>query len=103
MIGPGRSLIIGWRFDVNPKELLVRRKAHLMFGGAFFLFMAFSIIVGLTTGQSFLGATWSAVRGIRPMDYLMFALFWYVCAARRRRDEWDSSLISLNLSNDGNS
>jgi len=83
---------------MNPKELLLKRKAHFIFGGALFLFLTFSIVVGLTTGQSFLGATWSAVRGIRPMDYLTFALFWYVCSAPRR-DDWDTSLISLNLSN----
>ena len=83
---------------MNSKALLRKRKAHLIFGGALFLFMVFSIIAGLSTGQSFLGATWSAVRGIRPLDYLTFALFWYVCATPPR-DDWDTSLISLNLSN----
>ena len=86
---------------MDSKVLLRRRKAHLIFGGAFFLFMAFSIIAGLTSGQSLLGATWSAVSGIRPMDYLTFALFWYVCAAPPR-DDWDTSLISLNLSRPDN-
>lgn len=86
---------------MNPKRLLSNRKAHLIFGGALFLFMAVSIIAGLATGQSFLDATWSAVRGIRPMDYLMFALFWYVCAAPPR-DDWDTSLISLNLARSDN-
>jgi len=86
---------------MNPKSLLRNRKANLIFGGALFLFMAFSIIAGLATGQSFPGATWSAIRGIRPMDYLTFALFWYVCAAPPR-DEWDTSLISLNLSRSDN-
>jgi len=86
---------------MNPKGLPRKRKAHLIFGGALFLIMAFSIIAGLATGQSFLGATWSAVRGIRPMDYLTFALSWYVCAAPAR-DDWDTSLISLNLARSNN-
>ena len=86
---------------MNPKVLLRRRKAHLIFGSAFFLFAAFSIIAGLTTGQSFLGATWSAVREIRLLDYFTFALFWYVCATPPR-DDWDTSLISLNLARSDN-
>jgi hypothetical protein len=84
---------------MNPREFLARRKAHLIFVGAFIVVvLAFNITIGFTEGRTFLGATWMAISEIRPMDYLMFALFWYACAVHRPKDDWDSSLISLNLS-----
>ena len=80
------------------KEFLAKRKAHLIFGTAFICVLAFNIIIGLTAGQTVLGATWKGLSALRPMDYLMFALFWYACAVHPPRDDWYSPLISLNLS-----
>jgi hypothetical protein len=82
---------------MNPREFLTKHKVHFIFVGAFFFGLAFNITIDLLAGQTVLGATWKTVSGIRPIDILMFAGFWYVCA-QRPRDEWDSSLISLNLS-----
>jgi uncharacterized membrane protein YbhN (UPF0104 family) len=82
---------------MNPKDSLMKRKKHLIFPGLFLLVLAFNVTVALMAGQTFLGATWKAISDIRPMDYLMFALFWYSCAVHRPIDAWGSSLIALNL------
>ncbi len=80
------------------KEFLAKRKVHLFFGTAFLFVIALNIIIGFTAGQTILGATWKSLSSLRPMDYVMFALFWYACAVHRPGDEWHSPLISLNLS-----
>jgi hypothetical protein len=80
------------------KEFLAKWKAHLIFISAFVFVLALNIIIGLTAGQTVLGAIWTGISALRPMDYLMFALFWYACAVHRPRDDWYSPLISLNLS-----
>jgi hypothetical protein len=80
------------------KEFLAKRKPHLIFGTAFLFVLALNIILGFTAGQTILGATWNGISAIKPMDYLMFALFWYACAVHPPKDDWHSPLISLNLS-----
>lgn len=80
------------------KQFFAMRKAHLMFGSAFLLVLAVNIIIDFTAGETFLGSTWNAFSEIRPMEYLMVALFWYACAVHRPKDEWEGSLIKLNLS-----
>jgi hypothetical protein len=79
------------------KELLARRKAHLIFPSAFLLALVFEITIGLMAGQTVLNALWNAISAIKPIDYVMFAGFWYMCAVHRPRDDWDSTLTSLNL------
>jgi hypothetical protein len=79
------------------KELLAKRKAHLIFPSAFLLAVVFEITIGLMTGQTVLDALWNAFSAIKPIDYMMFAAFWYMCAVHRPRDDWDGPLTSLNL------
>jgi len=83
---------------MNPKEFPAKRKAHLIFAGAFLLALGFGVTTELIAGQTFLGATWNAISEIRPMDYLMFALFWYGFAVYHPVDGWYSPLTTLNLS-----
>ena len=83
---------------MNPREFIAKRKTHLLFVAAFLLALVFNITIGLMSNESVLGATWKAISEIRPMDYMMFALFWYACAAQKPKDDWQGSLISLNLS-----
>jgi hypothetical protein len=83
---------------MNPREFIAKRKAHLVFVGSFLLALVFNITIGLIAGESVLSATWRSVSELRPMDYAMFALFWYACAVHQPKDDWQSSLISLNLS-----
>ncbi len=83
---------------MNPRDFLTKRKKHLIFMGIFLLVLTFNITIGFMAGQTFVAATWKAISEIRPMEYLMFALFWYACAVHRPKDDWESSLITLNLS-----
>jgi hypothetical protein len=80
------------------KQFFVMRNAHLIFVSALLFFLALNVIIGFTKGETVLRATWNGISELRPMDYLMFALFWYACAVHRPKDDWDSSFISLNLS-----
>ena len=81
---------------MNPRKFIGERKTHLVFVAAFILALVVNVAIGLMSGESVLGATWRGVREIRPMDYVMFALFWYACV-HQPKDDWQSSLISLNL------
>ena len=83
---------------MNPKEFIGRRKTHLIFASAFLLVLFFNITLGLMSGESVLHATWSGFSEIRPMEYAMFAAFWYALAVHRPKEDWSSSFISLNLS-----
>lgn len=83
---------------MSPREFFAKRRVHLIFVGAFFLVLAFNILTGFTAGQTVLGAIWKGLSALRPMDYVMFALFWYACAVHRPENDWSSPLISLNLS-----
>lgn len=79
------------------KQFLANRKAHLIFVSAFLLALSMNIISGFSAGETILRATWNGMSAIRPMDYLMFASFWYACAVHRPKDDWNGSLVSLNL------
>jgi hypothetical protein len=83
---------------MKPREFVAKYKVHFFFVSVFLLVLAFNITIDFMAGQTVLGATWKALSGIRPMDYLMFGIFWYACGIHRPKDDWDSSLISLNLS-----
>jgi hypothetical protein len=80
------------------KELLAKRKAHLIFGSVFLLALAFNIIIGFMKGETVPVAIGNGISAIKPIDYVMFAAFWYMCAVNRPKDDRDSTLISLNLS-----
>ena len=83
---------------MNPREFLAKRKAHLFCAGAFIVALSFSITVGLMAGQTLPGATWKAVSEIRPIEYLMLAIFWCAFAVHSPKDDWHSPLVTLNLS-----
>ena len=82
---------------MNPKEFLAKWKIHLFFVSILLFVLAFKITITFSAGQTFPGATWGAISEIRPMDYATLALFWYVCAVHRPKDDWESSFITLNL------
>lgn len=82
---------------MNLREFLAKRKIHLFFVGAFLSVLALNFTIGLTSGQTFLSATWTAFSEIRPADYVMFALFWYACVTHRPKDDWHSPFTTLNL------
>lgn len=80
------------------KHFLAKRKAHLLFGSALLFTIALNCVLAFTPGQTFMVTIWNGFGAIRPMEYLMFAGFWYACASQRPRDDWYSPLTSLNLS-----
>ena len=73
-------------------------KPHLFFVSFLLFLLAFKISIGFTAGQTFPEVTWRAISEIRPMEYAMFVLLWYACAVHRPKDDWESSVITLNLS-----
>ena len=83
---------------MNPRQFIAKRKTHLVFAAAFLLALVFNITTGRMPGESVLSATWRGFSDIRPMEYAMFALFWYACAVHQPKDGWHSSFVSLNLS-----
>ena len=82
---------------MKTKELVNRWKVHLVFGGGFLLVFAINMVMNALNGQTVLRATVSSLQGIRPMEYLMFALFWYVLA-RGKESDARSRFTTLNLS-----
>ena len=78
-------------------ELLKKWKIHVAFGGGFLAVLSFSVVANMGGGQAFWEATLNALRGIRPMEYAMLLLFWYSSVVYYPRDEWRSTVTTLNL------
>ena len=78
------------------KELFNKWKVHLMFGGGFLLVFLINVVINKLIGQTVIQAIVSTLRSIRPLDYLMFALFWYALAHKNDSDS-QSQLTTLNL------
>ena len=81
---------------MNRKEFLRKWKVHLFFGGGFLLVLAINVVINFLSGQTFWRATLGALREIRPVEYIMFVLFWYGFTRGRRSDS-RPTLATLNL------
>lgn len=78
------------------KELFNKWKVHLMFGGGFLLVFLINAVINKLSGQTLIQAIVSTLRSIRPLDYLMFALFWYALLHKNDSDS-RSQLTTLDL------
>ena len=81
---------------MNKKEFFRKSKVHLLFGGGFLLVFVINVAINFFSGQSFLWATVGALREIRPVEYIMFILFWY-WLARGQQSNSRPTFTSLNL------
>ena len=81
---------------MNRRALPANRKTHITFAAIFLSVVTLYVATGLIAGQTISAATWGAVSVMKPMDYLMFAVFWYACEMRHKED-WHSPLVTLNL------
>lgn len=86
---------------MTKNELIAKWKIHLLFAGGFLVVLAFNIVTEMIAGESFLSAMWNALGEIRPMEYVMIILFWYVCAFQKPEDNWSGSFTTLNLRDTG--
>ena len=82
---------------MNKKEFFRKSKVHLFFGGGFLVVFVISGAINFFSGQSFSSATVGAFREIRPLEYIMFILFWY-WFARGQQSNSRPEFTSLNLS-----
>lgn len=80
------------------KDFLAKRKVHLVFCSALLFIFALNIVLAFTPGQTVMVTIWKGLSPTRPVEFLMFAGFWYACATQHPKDDWYSPLISLNLS-----
>jgi len=78
-------------------EFASKWKTHLVFGGGLVAAITFSVAANMVAGQHLSDAAWNAVRELRPLEVLMYLLFWYGLAFYQPKDEWSSPLTSLNL------
>ena len=83
---------------MKPREFFAKRKKQLIVAAAFLLALVLNIAPGLIAGKPVAGAVWTGLSEIPPMDYLMFAGFWYVLFIHRPKDDWSGNLTALNLS-----
>ena len=83
---------------MKPGEFFAKRKKQLIVAAAFLLALVLNIAPGLIAGKPAAGAVWTGLSEIPPMDYLMFAGFWYVLFIHRPKDDWSGNLTALNLS-----
>jgi len=81
---------------MNRKEFFRKWKVHLFFGGGLLLVLAISVVINFLSGQTFLRATLGALREIRPVEYIMFVLFWYGFT-RGRHSDARPTFTTLNL------
>jgi len=83
---------------MKPGEFIAKRKKQIIVAAAFLLALVLNIAPGLIAGKPIAGAIWTGLSEMPPMDYLMFAGFWYVLFIHRPKDDWSSNLTALNLS-----
>jgi len=83
---------------MKPTEFIAKRKKQIIVAAAFVLALFLSIAPGLIAGKPVAGAIWTGLSEIPPMDYIMFAGFWYVLFIHTPKDAWSSNLTALNLS-----
>jgi len=81
---------------MNRKEFFRKWKVHLFFGGGLLLILAINIVINFLSGHTFLRATLGAFGEIRPVEYMMFVLFWY-WFARGNKSESHDTLTTLKL------
>ena len=73
-----------------------KSKVHFFFGGGLLLAFSISVAINFFSGQHFSSAIVSPFREIRPVEYIMFFLFWY-WFAHGRQTESRPTLTTLNL------
>ena len=73
-----------------------RSKVHLFFGGGLFLVLAISLVMNLSSGQTFASAVFGALGQVRPVEYGMYFAFWY-WLARGQQTTFRTTFTSLNL------
>jgi hypothetical protein len=81
---------------MNRREFFRKWKVHFFFGGGLLLILAINVVINFLSGQAFLRATLGASREIRPVEYMMFVLFWY-WFARGQKSESPDELTTLKL------
>jgi cell division protein FtsW (lipid II flippase) len=85
--------------DEMDKEKLRKLRVHLLCGGLVTLVLLVSVISRMASGERLLQASWNSVKEIRPFEWVMIVLFWWVAASQKARDEKSSgSMTTLGLS-----
>jgi hypothetical protein len=82
---------------VNKNRLFAKWKVHILFGGGFLLVFLINVAINFFAGQTFLRATLGALGEIRPVEYVMFILFWYWFARGQQPAPSRPTFTSLNL------
>lgn len=81
---------------MHKKKLSRKWKAHLFFGGGLLLAFVIGIAINFFSGQRLSVAILGAFREIKPVEYIMFFLFWY-WLAYGQQTESRPTLTTLNL------
>jgi hypothetical protein len=61
---------------------------NLWFGGAVLLLLTAGVISGLFSGEAFNVAVWNSIKQGRPLERMMFFLFWYAAVFSPNLDFW---------------
>lgn len=63
-------------------------KVHLLFSGALLAILLYGLVSRMAAGERFLQAAWGSVREIRPFEWFMIIMLWYVIASKKSRDSF---------------
>jgi hypothetical protein len=67
---------------------------NLWFGGAVLLLLTVGVVRGLFSGEAFIVALWSSIKQGRPLEWMMFFLFWYAAVFSPNLDFWGNRKVT---------
>jgi hypothetical protein len=93
------SVAVSFSLEVrmNKNNLPAKWKVHFLFGGGLLLVILINVAMNSFAGQTFLRVVLGALSGIRPVEYVMFILFWYWFARGQHAAASRPEFTSLNI------
>jgi hypothetical protein len=77
------------------RKQLARFRVHLIFGGAMLVWFLLSVIPDMLDGQRFIPAVWTAIKGVRPLEWVMGVCFWLVLAFPQKTETSNPTILGL--------
>jgi len=83
------------RDPMNTK--MPNRKIHFFFSLGFLIILLIGMVPRLVSGERLLQSLLGALADIRPVEWIMFFVFWYTLAKNNLRDGWFKPPQTLGL------
>lgn len=70
------------------KALAKTRKVHVLFSVGLVIMLLIGVLPRVAAGERFFQALWGALTDVRPIEWMMFFLFWCALAKNNVKDRF---------------